>query len=49
MRYLIVSSALAASASAHGLITSVNGANGVVMPGLSGKSYRSESWFPVIC
>ncbi|PHH59273.1 hypothetical protein CDD81_3509 [Ophiocordyceps australis] len=35
MRYAIVYSALVAGASAHGLVTSVEGANGVSMPGLS--------------
>ncbi|KAH7319842.1 hypothetical protein B0I35DRAFT_408591 [Stachybotrys elegans] len=35
MRYAFVSAALAASVSAHGLITAIEGANGVVMPGLS--------------
>ncbi|KAF4592175.1 cell surface protein (Mas1) [Ophiocordyceps camponoti-floridani] len=35
MRYAIVSSALVVGASAHGLLTSVTGANGVTMPGLS--------------
>lgn len=37
MRYAIVASALVAGASAHGLVTSIEGANGVSMPGLSGK------------
>ncbi|KAH8173452.1 cell surface protein [Sarocladium implicatum] len=35
MRYAFVASALVASASAHGLVTSIEGANGVSMPGLS--------------
>lgn len=35
MRYAIVASALFAGASAHGLVTSIEGANGVTMPGLS--------------
>ncbi|QPG94652.1 hypothetical protein C2857_006636 [Epichloe festucae Fl1] len=35
MRYAIVSAALAASAAAHGVVTKIQGANGVIMPGLS--------------
>ncbi|UNI13317.1 hypothetical protein JDV02_000073 [Purpureocillium takamizusanense] len=35
MRYAFVYSALVACASAHGVVTSITGANGVVMPGLS--------------
>jgi hypothetical protein len=35
MRYSFISAALIASASAHGVVTSIKGANGVVMPGLS--------------
>ncbi|KAK9435665.1 cell surface protein (Mas1) [Metarhizium brunneum] len=35
MRYALVSAALAATASAHGLVTRIQGANGVMMPGLS--------------
>lgn len=31
---------LVSYASAHGLVTQVNGANGVVMPGLSGRSHH---------
>lgn len=38
MRYVLVSAALAATASAHGLVTRIQGANGVMMPGLSGTS-----------
>lgn len=38
MRYSILAiAAIAAQASAHGVITEVQGANGVNMPGLSGK------------
>ena len=38
MRYSFVAvAAMAAQASAHGVITAVQGANGVTMPGLSGK------------
>jgi hypothetical protein len=37
MRSALVSSALAASATAHGVLRSVEGANGVSMPGLCGK------------
>ncbi len=40
MRYTIVSSALAAGAAAHGVLRSVEGANGVSMPGLCGKLLR---------
>nr|AEO79890.1 Magas1 protein [Metarhizium acridum] len=35
MRCALVSAALAATASAHGLVTRIQGANGVMMPGLS--------------
>jgi hypothetical protein len=35
MRYSLISAALIASASAHGVVTVIKGANGVVMPGLS--------------
>ncbi|GAB0132431.1 hypothetical protein EsDP_00000868 [Epichloe bromicola] len=35
MRYAIVFAALAASAAAHGVVTKIQGANGVIMPGLS--------------
>ncbi|GJN69727.1 hypothetical protein PLIIFM63780_000075 [Purpureocillium lilacinum] len=35
MRYAFVYSALVACVSAHGVVTSITGANGVVMPGLS--------------
>ncbi|KAG5988257.1 hypothetical protein E4U54_004716, partial [Claviceps lovelessii] len=35
MRCALVEAALAATASAHGLVTRIQGANGVVMPGLS--------------
>lgn len=39
MRYsLAFLAALAASAQAHGVITEIQGANGVNMPGLSGTS-----------
>lgn len=37
MRYAFVSAALVATVAAHGVVTSVEGANGVSMPGLSGK------------
>lgn len=37
MRYALVSAAFVATASAHGLVTSIEGANGVSMPGLSGQ------------
>lgn len=38
MQYsLIAITAFAAAANAHGVITAVQGANGVTMPGLSGK------------
>lgn len=38
MRYSLAAiAAFAASTSAHGVITAVQGANGVTMPGLSGK------------
>ena len=46
MRYAFAYAALAATVSGHGLITQVKGANGAIMPGLSGKSYtlhHSES------
>lgn len=43
MRYAFVSSALIASASAHGVITSIEGANGVSMPGLSGTAHAAPS------
>jgi hypothetical protein len=36
MKYSRTLVALAVSVSAHGLITSIQGANGVTMPGLSG-------------
>jgi hypothetical protein len=35
MRYTILSAALVATANAHGFVRSIQGANGVVMPGLS--------------
>jgi hypothetical protein len=38
MKYSYVLAALVASVSAHGVITEVQGANGVTMPGLSGWS-----------
>ena len=38
MRYAFAYAALAATVSGHGLITQVKGANGAIMPGLSGKS-----------
>ncbi len=38
MRYAFVYSALVACVSAHGVVTSITGANGVVMPGLSSTS-----------
>lgn len=38
MRYSLAAiAALTASVSAHGVITQIQGANGVTMPGLSGK------------
>ena len=38
MRYSLAAiAALSASVSAHGVITAVQGANGVTMPGLSGE------------
>lgn len=37
MRYAIISS-LIVGASAHCVVTSIQGANGVTMPGLSGKA-----------
>ncbi len=40
MRYsLAVVATIAASVQAHGVITQVQGANGVTMPGLSGKHF----------
>lgn len=45
MRYIFVSAALAATASAHGMIVSIQGANGVSMPGLSGEYlYLLTAW-----
>jgi len=46
MRYsLAVIAAIAAHASAHGVITEIQGANGVNMPGLSGiSSYPTISF-----
>lgn len=43
MRYALVTAALIVSAAAHGLVTSIEGANGVSMPGLSGTP---TSYFP---
>ena len=37
--YVTVASGLLAVVSSHGLVTSIQGANGVSMPGLSGKTY----------
>jgi hypothetical protein len=37
MKYAYVLSALITYVSAHGVITQIQGANGVNMPGLSGK------------
>lgn len=37
MKYSYILSALVASVSAHGVITEIQGANKVTMPGLSGK------------
>jgi hypothetical protein len=43
MRYSIAfTAALAASVQAHGVITAVQGANGVTMPGLSGKLFSPK-------
>lgn len=40
MRYSLAAiAAIAASVSAHGVITEVQGANGVTMPGLSGTHF----------
>ena len=48
MRYSAVTvAALAASASAHGVITEIQGANGVNMAGLSGEHPKSLSGEPV--
>jgi hypothetical protein len=42
MRYsFAIIAAVAAHTSAHGVITSIQGANGVTMPGLSGKHLSS--------
>lgn len=38
---------LAASVSAHGVVTKVTGANGVEMPGLTGKFYPLDFTIPV--
>lgn len=43
MKYSWTLAALAASVSAHGLITQIQGANGVTMPGLSGMYKVSYS------
>lgn len=44
MRYsLAVIAAIAAHASAHGVITEIQGANGVNMPGLSGMLPQTSS------
>lgn len=43
MKYSYVLSALVASVSAHGVITEVQGANGVNMPGLSSKATALET------
>jgi hypothetical protein len=45
MKYIYVLSALVASTSAHGTITQIQGANGVNMPGLSGKSFEVEQFW----
>lgn len=45
MRYALVSSAIAAGAAAHGVLRSVEGANGVSMPGLCGK-LQKKLYFP---
>ena len=44
MRYTasVAIAALVAQASAHGVVTSITGANGVVMPGLSGMAHRTR-------
>lgn len=49
MRYALAYAALVSTASAHGLVTMVKGANGVMMPGLSSKptpSYKFPSHPP---
>jgi hypothetical protein len=43
MRYALLSS-LIAGASAHCVITAIQGANGVTMPGLSGKTPSASSF-----
>lgn len=37
MRFTLLSAALITAVSAHGVVLSVEGANGVTMPGLSSK------------
>lgn len=47
MRYSIVFTAMAATTvSGHGLIRSIEGANGVTMPGLTGKTPDSSNYTP---
>jgi hypothetical protein len=42
MRYTaIIAAAIAAHVSAHGVVTEIQGANGVTMPGLSGMAHRT--------
>lgn len=44
MRYsLAFIAAIAATVQAHGVITEIQGANGVTMPGLSGERHTSSS------
>ena len=45
MKYSYVFAVLAASVSAHGVITEIQGANKVAMPGLSGKSIQNLKGF----
>jgi hypothetical protein len=39
--YILAASGLLAGVSGHGLVTSIQGANGVTMPGLSGKNLKT--------
>jgi hypothetical protein len=46
MRYsMVFIAAIAATVQAHGVITEIQGANGVNMPGLSGKLFYFEGMF----
>ncbi|KAG6004060.1 hypothetical protein E4U21_001405 [Claviceps maximensis] len=48
MHCALISAALAATASAHGLVTKIRGANGVIMPGLSAaRDIRSGNGSPL--